>query len=169
MIDLTNVALRRSPHEKFEGPILRADKEVSNLRFVGIVDGRVIDWAEDGVHSHGDRGFDLIPYTPAPVARKWLKCNHGRPAPMIERAAAEALVDALRLIESGKVHSILQARDISSNPATPAVDISLLVLAISSSSPWKVFMAAFDVLLPISRWNMAMSDWSWRSLVPSGS
>ena len=116
MIDLTSVALRRSPNEKFAGPILRADKEVSNLRFVGIVDGRVIDWAEDGVHSHGDPDLDLIPYTPAPVARKWatgIWCGAGgRPQiVLIERAPVDALVKALRWIESGKVHSVSQARD----------------------------------------------------------
>ena len=93
MIDLTNVALRRSPHEKFEGPFITC----AAGDIAAEVDRKICQWYPSGLRYPGaESPVDLIPYTPAPVARKWLKCNHGRPAPMIERAAAEALADALR-------------------------------------------------------------------------
>ena len=93
MIDLTNVALRRSPHEKFEGPFIGPD---SAGLYRAIIDRSCHGWHDNGNCIGSARDLDLIPYTPAPVARKWLRCNHGRPAPMIERAAADALADALR-------------------------------------------------------------------------
>ena len=95
------LALRRSPHDVFEGPFLR---QKGPYPFVAIVDDEVHYWREDGRELiFSDRHLDLIQWTPAlsPAARKWrhmVMIGNDRNYDMIERAAPDELAEALRKI-----------------------------------------------------------------------